>query len=69
MAAAKSAGVQQSYLRHLYKSSEILASMLSTYHNLYFLNRLVLDAREAIRDNRFVEFKKEFLAKYSEGVS
>ncbi len=59
----------RSYLRHLYKSSEILASMLSTYHNLYFLNRLVLDAREAIRDNRFVEFKKEFLAKYSEGVS
>ncbi len=59
----------RSYLRHLYKSSEILASMLATYHNLYFLNRLVLDARTAINEDRFAAFKKDFLEKYQEGLS
>lgn len=59
----------RSYLRHLYKSSEILASMLMTYHNLYFLNRLVIEARAAINENSFPAFKKNFLAKYAEGLS
>jgi len=34
---------------------------------LYFLNELVRDARKAIVENRFSAFKREFLAKYSEG--
>lgn len=59
----------RSYMRHLYKSSEILASMLATYHNLYFLHHLVLQAREAIQQNRFAQFKTEFLSDYSEGLS
>ncbi len=57
----------RSYIRHLYKSSEILSAMLATYHNLYFLHRLVLDAREAIEQDRFAEFKSAFLGKYQEG--
>ena len=28
----------RSYLRHLFKESEILSSILASYHNLYFLN-------------------------------
>ncbi|MFA6508408.1 MAG: tRNA guanosine(34) transglycosylase Tgt, partial [Treponemataceae bacterium] len=59
----------RSYLRHLYKSSEILVSMLATYHNLYFLHHLVLEAREAILQNRFKQFKKAFLEKYGEGLT
>jgi len=57
----------RAYLRHLYRTQEILCSILASYHNLYFLNELVKDARAAIRENRFTAFKKEFLAKYSEG--
>jgi queuine tRNA-ribosyltransferase len=41
--------------------------MLASYHNLYFINELVLNARKAIEENRFMAFKKDFLTKYSEG--
>jgi len=57
----------RAYLRHLYKSREILCSILASYHNLYFLNELVRNARIAIAENRFTAFKKDFLARYSEG--
>ena len=58
----------RAYLRHLFKTREILCSMLASYHNLFFLNQLVLDARQAITENRFTSFKKEFLADYKEGA-
>ena len=56
----------RAYLRHLFKTREILCSMLASCHNLYFLHHLVLDSRRAIEENRFLEFKKEFLSKYRE---
>jgi queuine tRNA-ribosyltransferase len=59
----------RAYLRHLFKSREILCSMLASYHNLFFLHQLVLDARRAIEENRFSEFKKEFLSLYKGTVS
>jgi queuine tRNA-ribosyltransferase len=40
--------------------------MLASYHNLYFLHELVLNARKAIREGRFLSFKKEFLARFEE---
>lgn len=55
----------RSYLRHLYKNDEILSSMLASYHNLYFLHDFVEDIRKAINEDRFVEFKKQFLERYS----
>ncbi len=57
----------RAYMRHLFKTKEILCSMLGSYHNLYFMNELVLNARRAIEENRFLEFKKEFLSRYNEG--
>jgi len=54
----------RAYLRHLYKSQEILYAMLATYHNLYFLNDLVRRIRYSIEHARFPEFKREFLAAY-----
>lgn len=56
----------RAYLRHLFKTQEILCSMLASYHNLYFLHKLVAEARKAIMENRFPVFKKEFLARYQE---
>jgi queuine tRNA-ribosyltransferase len=56
----------RAYLRHLFKAREILCSMLASYHNLYFLHDLVLSARQAIGENRFLDFKKSFLKRYTE---
>ncbi|MDE7290477.1 MAG: tRNA guanosine(34) transglycosylase Tgt [Treponemataceae bacterium] len=58
----------RAYLRHLFKSQEILSAMLASYHNLYFLNDLILQIRAAIECNRFAEFRKEFMARFSQGV-
>lgn len=55
----------KSYLKHLYKSKEILSSILLTIHNLYFLFNLVKDARRAIINGSFGEFKNEFIANYT----
>jgi len=57
----------RAYLRHLFKNKEILCSMLASYHNLYFINDLVQNSRNAIKENRFLEYKKQFLSVYTEG--
>jgi queuine tRNA-ribosyltransferase len=54
------------YLRHLFVSDEILAAQLATLHNLRFYFKLMEDIREAIKQNRFLEFKKSFLMKYNQ---
>jgi queuine tRNA-ribosyltransferase len=58
----------RAYLRHLFKTQEILISILASYHNLYFLNDLVKKARRAIEEDRFTAFKKQFLSRYGEGA-
>jgi queuine tRNA-ribosyltransferase len=55
----------RAYLRHLFKTREILCSMLASYHNLYFLHQLVEGAREAINGDRFTAFKRSFLDEYA----
>lgn len=54
----------RAYLRHLYKANEILASMLTTYHNLYYIQKLIESIRTAIQENRFTEYKSNFLRRY-----
>ncbi|MBE3592458.1 MAG: tRNA guanosine(34) transglycosylase Tgt [Thermoanaerobacter sp.] len=54
----------RAYIRHLFKANEILAARLATLHNLYFLIKLMGKIREAIRQDRLLEFKKSFLKKY-----
>jgi queuine tRNA-ribosyltransferase len=53
------------YLRHLFISDEMLAAQLATIHNLRFYMKLVEDSRQAIKDKRFLEYKKSFLEKYN----
>ena len=54
----------RAYLRHLFKTNEILGMRLNTYHNLFFYISLVKQARNAIKEKRFPNFKKTFLLKY-----
>jgi queuine tRNA-ribosyltransferase len=59
----------RAYIRHLWKTQEILCSMLISYHNLYFLHDLIKGARAAIERDCFGAFKDAFLARYAKGAS
>jgi queuine tRNA-ribosyltransferase len=56
----------RAYLRHLYKSGEILAARCLSYHNLHLYLRLMEEIRAAIRERRYRRFAEEFLARGSE---
>ena len=53
----------RAYLRHLYQSNEILASMLNTQHNLHYYLNLMAEMRSAIENDEFSEFRKRFYQK------
>ena len=57
----------KSYIRHLFKCDEGLGKRLVSIHNLRFLLKLSEDMRKAIQEDRFLEFKKEFMEKYGKG--
>ncbi|MCX5994283.1 MAG: tRNA guanosine(34) transglycosylase Tgt [Chloroflexi bacterium] len=52
------------YLHHLFKCEELLAYRLATIHNLFFMQKLIEQARNAIAEGVFPEFKKGFLESY-----
>jgi len=52
------------YLRHLFMTKEILGFQLATIHNIGFYLNLMKNIRTAIKENRFLEFKRNFLEKY-----
>ena len=49
----------RAYLRHLYVSEEIFGKRLLSIHNVRFLISLMEKAREAIKEDRFGDFKAE----------
>jgi queuine tRNA-ribosyltransferase len=57
-----SAGYSRAYLRHLYLAGEILVLRLVTQHNLHLYGELVRAARDAIREGRYAELARTFLA-------
>ena len=54
----------RAYLRHLVNAKEILGARLLSYHNLYFLLKMCENIREAIMNDSFLDYKKEFYDKY-----
>src|SRR3989344_3773964 len=54
----------RSYIRHLFKSGEMLAGVLASAHNMRFLTRLTENIRQSILDGNFEEYRNEFLARY-----
>ncbi len=54
----------RAYIRHLVRVNEIFGLRLMTMHNLYFLQDFMRQMRQAILEDRFVEFRKKFLAGY-----
>ncbi len=55
----------RAYIRHLFRCNEGLGSRLMSIHNLRFLIHLMEDARKAIREDRFGDFKDEFFRKHN----
>lgn len=53
----------RAYIRHLFTAREILALQLATIHNLFFYYWLMDEARNAIVENRFSEWKQQTIAK------
>jgi len=56
----------KAYLRHLYKCDETFGKRLLSIHNIRFLIHTVEEARIAIQEDRFTEYKEKVLAKYGD---
>ena len=50
----------RAYLHHVFKSQEIISSMLMTWHNLFYYQNLMENMRKAILNQSFAEFELEF---------
>jgi queuine tRNA-ribosyltransferase len=54
----------KAYIHHLLKINEATGKKLASYHNLYFVQRLMEKIRQKIQDNKFEKFKEDFISKY-----
>lgn len=50
----------RAYLRHLFISREMLGVRLNTVHNLWYYGKLMRELRQAVRQNRFEEYRRDF---------
>lgn len=55
----------RAYVKHLLSVGEVLGGRLLSIHNIRFLIRLTEEIREAIKDDKFLEYKNEFLNRYN----
>jgi len=54
----------RAYIRHLVRANEIFGLRLLSLHNLYFLQSFMRELRQSILEDRFTEFRSNFLASY-----
>ncbi len=57
----------RAYLHHVFRSQEIISSMLLTWHNLHYYQELMQGIRDAIAEGRFAAFQDAFHAQRAEG--
>ena len=57
----------RAYIRHLFRSGEILASRLCTWHNLHYLLDLMRGIRGSIRSGNFADFRERFHEEFRGG--
>ncbi|MEM0946780.1 MAG: tRNA guanosine(34) transglycosylase Tgt [Pseudomonadota bacterium] len=60
-------GYSRAYLHHVFRSNEIIASMLLTWHNLHYYQDLMAGMRDAIAVGRFAEWERRFHADRAQG--
>ncbi len=54
----------RAYIRHLINTNEIMGGRLLSIHNIRFLQRLTGEIREAIMQDRMLDYRDEFMQKY-----
>lgn len=59
-------GYPVAYVQHLFRAKEMLGLTLASLHNIRFIVGLVDDIRKAIEEDRYEEFKAEFLKGYKD---
>ena len=55
----------KAYIRHLINVGETFGQRLLSIHNIRFLIKLTEEIRESIREDRFLEYKENFIDKYT----
>ncbi|MCH7783422.1 tRNA-guanine transglycosylase, partial [candidate division KSB1 bacterium] len=55
----------RAYLRHLFNAGEMLGPRLASLHNITFYQKLIEEAKEAVRNNNYTHWKKKFLQNYN----
>ncbi len=60
-------GYSRAYLHHVFRSQEIISSMLLTWHNLHYFQELMQGMRDAIAAGRFADWETDFHAQRAEG--
>ncbi len=55
----------KAYIRHLMVSNESLGGRLLSIHNIRFLTRLTEELRLAIKEDRIIEYREEFIKNYN----
>lgn len=56
----------KAYIKHLINADETFGARLLSIHNIRFLIRLTEDIRNAIKEDRILEYKEEFIRNYYE---
>jgi len=54
----------RAYIHHLFNANEVLSAILASIHNVHFYLNMMAEIRESIEQNRFSDYKREFLAGY-----
>ena len=54
----------RAYVRHLLKADEITGARLASIHNLRFLIHMMEEIRQAILEDRFLDYRREFYERY-----
>ncbi|GGD32405.1 tRNA guanosine(34) transglycosylase Tgt [Sinisalibacter lacisalsi] len=57
----------RAYLHHVFRSGELISSMLLTWHNLHYYQDLMQGLRDAISAGEFSAFEADFHARRAEG--
>lgn len=56
----------RAYIHHLIKCEEVFGQRLLSIHNIRFLIRLTEEIREAIKEDKILEYREKFLEEYYE---
>ncbi len=59
----------RAYIRHLIKTGEITGARLISIHNLRFLLRMMEEVRQAIREDRLLDYREAFYARYDRNAA